>query len=161
MPGGNSASASALALKQRFPSILQHLRKRIYFIIFDGPALLDSADATVLASLVDGVVLVVDARHNKLPILQRAKEIVSSLTNTSTGVVFNHVVAKRSSSYYVSAFPKVNKTTSKVSTQRTTSTTADSQAPFDYPIAPLVAGSLGSPNRLNIPSSGSRDSIFS
>lgn len=166
LPRGKLTNASALLLKQKFPHILRHLRKRVDFIIIDGPAVLSGADATVLASMADGVVLVVDARHSKLPVLLRAKEVLYSLSHISTGVVINHILSKRSGRYYASAFPKDNSVTLKELTQQATSNgtnrdDADSKARFEYPIMPLAPSSPGISDRLNIPSSNTKNSIFS
>ena len=167
LPGGNLTGASALSLKQKFPQILKHLRQRIDYIIIDGPAILNGADATVLASMVDGVVLVVDARHTKLPILLRAKETLYSLTHTTMGVVFNHTLSSRVSNYYASAFPKSHEGMQKASPQQavssgTGSAIADGQTKLDYPVTPLGRSSFSTPNKFNIPSSNNtKDGIFS
>ena len=160
LPGGSTTNTSTLVLKQKFPQIVKHLRKKVDFIIIDGPAVLNGADATILASMVDGVVLVVDARYSKLPMLLRAKEILYSLTHTATGVVINHVPPKRSHRYYAAVFPKDTHVKLKEPTKllignETTRGSENSKTSFHYPIIP------SSPAKVSIPSSSSKNGIFS
>ncbi len=77
-------------LEQRLPAILTALRQRVEMIIIDGPALLGGAEASIIASIVDSVALVVDARYTKRPLLLRAKDLLCSLTQAPTGIILNH-----------------------------------------------------------------------
>jgi hypothetical protein len=92
-------------MEQKLPAILKHLRSKTDLIIIDGPALLSSADASLLATMVDGVALVVDAKHEKLPLLMRSRELLYSLTHKPSGVVMNRLARKRRNIYYASAHP--------------------------------------------------------
>ena len=69
LPAGPAMEDAALLLGQRLPGILAQLRKAADIVIIDGPALLSGADASVLATMSDGIALVIDARHEKLPLL--------------------------------------------------------------------------------------------
>ena len=62
-----------LLLGRKMPAILAQLRKKVDVVIIDGPAILSGAEASVFASMVDGVAWVVDANHNKLSLLLRSK----------------------------------------------------------------------------------------
>jgi hypothetical protein len=90
-------------LGQKLPGILAQLRKKTDLVIIDGPALLSSSDALLLATMVDGVALVLDARHDKMSILQRAKELLTSLTYTPAGVILNRIPRRKKNAYYASA----------------------------------------------------------
>jgi capsular exopolysaccharide synthesis family protein len=105
LPGGNPVESSTLLLEQNLPNILAQLQQKTDVIIIDGPSVLESADASVLASMADGVVLIVDARHDRLPLLLRAKAIVQSLTHTPIGVVMNRFPGSPRNSYFVTAYP--------------------------------------------------------
>ncbi|QBD74554.1 hypothetical protein EPA93_00515 [Ktedonosporobacter rubrisoli] len=89
LPGGSPIPNSTL-LGQRLPAILEHFRRRVDLIIVDGPELFDGAEASVFASMVDGIMLVVDARHTPSALLQRARELLSDLSSAPIGVVLNH-----------------------------------------------------------------------
>jgi capsular exopolysaccharide synthesis family protein len=105
LPAGNTMEDSTLLLRQRFPGILAQLRIKTDLIIIDGPDLLRGSDAMLLATMVDGVALVLDSRHDKLKILLRAKDMLSSLTHTPSGVILNRMPRRKHNSYFVSAPP--------------------------------------------------------
>jgi hypothetical protein len=92
-----------LLLNQRFPGILAQLRTKTDLIVIDGPSLLSGSDAMMLATMVDGVALVLDSRHDKLKLLLRAKEMLSSLTHTPSGAILNRMPRRRRNNYFVSA----------------------------------------------------------
>ncbi len=105
LPAGVAMEDPTLLLDQKFPAILEQLRKKTDMVIIDGPSLLSEADATLLARMVDSVVLVVDVRHNKLPLLLRAKELLATLTNTPVGIILNQVSARKRDRYFATAYP--------------------------------------------------------
>jgi Mrp family chromosome partitioning ATPase/capsular polysaccharide biosynthesis protein len=96
-----------LLLGRKMPEILVQLRKKVDVVIIDGPAILSGAEASVFASMADGVAWVVDARHNKLSLLLRSKEILNSLTHTPTGIIMNGLARRGQNSYYASAYSTV------------------------------------------------------
>lgn len=106
LPAGQGVANPALQFERGLPAILAELRQRVDCVIIDGPAVLSGAEASVLASMVDGTVLVVDSRHDKLPLLLRVKEILRSLTHTPTGVILNRLSRPAQNSYYASGLPK-------------------------------------------------------
>ena len=105
LPGGKEMEDPTLLLRQRFPGILAQLRTKTDLIIIDGPNLLSGSDAILLATMVDGVALVLDARHDKLKLLLRAKEMLSSLTHTPSGAILNRMPRRKRNSFFVSASP--------------------------------------------------------
>jgi polysaccharide biosynthesis transport protein len=62
----------ALFSAERFSETLEALTKRFRFILIDSPPLLSLADASLLASKVDGVILVVQAGKTPRDILRKA-----------------------------------------------------------------------------------------
>lgn len=117
LPGGTPMEEATLLMEQRLPSILAQLRTKTDCIIIDGPPLLSGSEATLLASMSDGVAMVVDARHDKVPLLLRAKGIVRSLTNTPMGVIMNRLSQRKRNPYYAMGYSEehVEKT---IATQR-------------------------------------------
>ncbi len=105
LPGGKGMEDSTLVLGQKFPAILAQLRWKTDLVIIDGPNLLSGSDALLLATMVDGVALVLDSRHDKLGLLLRAKEMLSSLVHTPAGVILNHMPRRKRNNYFASATP--------------------------------------------------------
>ena len=107
LPAGAPIDDSAFLVGQKMPAVLTQLRQKIDLIIIDGPPLLTGADASLLATMADGVALIVDVRHEKLARLLRVKELLKSLTHTPTGVVMNRFTRRSSKgdNYYAVAFP--------------------------------------------------------
>ncbi|HKV58815.1 MAG TPA: hypothetical protein VJO32_11065 [Ktedonobacteraceae bacterium] len=107
LPGGQAMEESALLLGQKMPAILAQLRAKTDLVIIDGPSLLNGADASLLASMADGVALVIDVRHEKLSQLVRARDLLKSLAHTPTGVVMNRFSrrSRKGTNYYATAFP--------------------------------------------------------
>lgn len=105
LPGGKAMEDSTLLLGQKGPSILAQLRTKTNLVIVDGPNLLSGSDALLLATMVDGVALVLDSRHDKLGLLLRAKEMLSSLAHARTGVILNYMPRRKRNSYFASATP--------------------------------------------------------
>ena len=105
LPINATLDASAVVLEQKMPAILSQLRKKVDLVIIDGPALLSGADASVLASMADGVALVIDARYEKLPLMKRSRDILNALTKTPAGLLVNHKLRRRGgkNQYYVAA----------------------------------------------------------
>ena len=105
LPAGPAMEDATLLLEQKLPGILAQVSRDADVVIIDGPALLSGADASLLATMSDGIALVIDARHEKLPLLLRAKELLNSLTHTPVGIVMNRLAASRDKGYYASAYP--------------------------------------------------------
>jgi receptor protein-tyrosine kinase len=108
LPGGKGMEDSAILLGQKFPAILAQLRRKTDLVIIDGPTLLSGSDALLLATMVDGVALVLDSRHDKLGLLLRAKEMLSSLTHTPAGVILNRMPRRKRNNYFASAASSIS-----------------------------------------------------
>jgi capsular exopolysaccharide synthesis family protein len=117
LSGGALVEAPALVLEQNLPALLTRLREKIEVIIIDGPATLSGSEASILASMADGVVLVVDARHDRLPLLLRTKEILNSVVHVPTGVVMNFFSRPSRNYYYATTSPGRTNAEKSVSVQ--------------------------------------------
>ena len=62
------------------------------WVILDGPPVLDSPDATALATLADAVVVVLHAGHSKRPVATRAVELLRKAGARVAGSVLNRRV---------------------------------------------------------------------
>ncbi|MFA5028857.1 MAG: CpsD/CapB family tyrosine-protein kinase [Candidatus Methylomirabilota bacterium] len=84
----------------RMRELCEHLRSQSDLVIFDSPPVISVSDAMVLASLADGVVLVVRAGAFPSDVARNAKAQLESVKATFLGVVLNSVDLKRDGYYY-------------------------------------------------------------
>ena len=77
----------------RLRELIDELRGRYDKIIFDSPPIIGVSDTTVLASVVDGVVLLIQHRRNPQSMVLRAQQIIAGLNTKLLGVVLNQVPA--------------------------------------------------------------------
>lgn len=104
LPGGLAIEDAALLMEQKLAGILGQLRVRADVVIIDGPDLISGAEASVLATMADGVALVIDARYGKTRLMLRAKELLCSLTHAPAGVIMNFLPERRHSHYFAKAY---------------------------------------------------------
>lgn len=92
MPGGKRPSNPAeLLSSSRFSQLLEILKEKYDIIIIDTPPALAVSDPSVVASLVDGVVLAMRLRRNVKPLATRAFRVLESVDAQILGVVVNGV----------------------------------------------------------------------
>jgi non-specific protein-tyrosine kinase len=84
----------------RMLEVIEELKKRADLVIFDSPPVLSVADATILASRMDRVLLVVDSGYTRRGTAKRAKEVLLSIGANIAGVVVNRAVVKAEADYY-------------------------------------------------------------
>ena len=75
----------------RLKDLIATLRGRYDKIVFASPPIIGVSDASVLASAVDGTVLLIQHRRNPQSMVVRAQQIVESLKAPLLGVVLNQV----------------------------------------------------------------------
>lgn len=97
--GLTPANPSELLGGPAFESLLDEWRTQYDFVIVDTPPLMAVSDPCVVASRVDGLILVVRVGKNKLNTLQRACEMLSALGITVLGAVVNNVEPQKSAAY--------------------------------------------------------------
>ncbi len=83
----------------RFQELLQVLREQYDYVLIDTPPLLAVTDPCVVASRVDGVMLVVRVVKNGRPDAIRARELLDSFGAELLGVVVNGAGARSGYSY--------------------------------------------------------------
>ncbi len=105
LPAGAPMDNPVLLFEQRMNTIVAQLRAKVDVVIIDGPALLSGAEANILATMVDGVALILDSRHDKLKVLLRTKEMLSTLTHAHSGVILNRMPRRKKNSYLASITP--------------------------------------------------------
>ncbi|MGO8672023.1 MAG: GumC family protein [Capsulimonadaceae bacterium] len=75
----------------QFENLLMELRSRADVVILDSSPLLVAADAAILASLTDGVVLVIEPGETKKAVALQAVKILRHVRARLVGVTFNRV----------------------------------------------------------------------
>ncbi len=101
LPAGPTPPGPAnLLSSERTRALLQTLRERYPWIIIDSPPVLAVSDAAVLASLVDGVLLIVRAHATPVEAVQLARDSLEAVGARMLGVVLNDVRPSRSTYSY-------------------------------------------------------------
>ena len=90
---------SELLGSRRMGELINALLPHADIIIFDTPPVMAVADATILSSRLDGVVLVIDASKTRRALAQRAKAALVAVGAQLLGVTLNRVSARVESGY--------------------------------------------------------------
>lgn len=85
---------------QRISQVLSQLAAHADVIIIDGSALLTTADATTLASQVDGVILLAEANRTKRSALQEARFALEQAHANLIGIVLNRATTQVNSTLF-------------------------------------------------------------
>jgi Mrp family chromosome partitioning ATPase len=80
--------------------LVKNLKARYDYVFFDAPPLMGISDASILASEVDGVMLIVQYRKYPRVISERAKRMVENVGGNLLGVVLNNINIMRDDYYY-------------------------------------------------------------
>ncbi|PTY05658.1 hypothetical protein DB347_14925 [Opitutaceae bacterium EW11] len=92
IPCGSVGSFSlTLLYVDRLKALIQELRGQYDRIVFDAPPIIGVSDASVLASVMDDVLLLVQHRRNPQSMVMRAQQIIEGLGKTIVGIVLNRV----------------------------------------------------------------------
>lgn len=81
-------------------ALLEELRARFDYIIVDSPPIAYFTDGVVVATLVDGVMLVVRRGKSSRRIVRRTQKILHDVGARIFGVVFNHAGMPSDAAYY-------------------------------------------------------------
>jgi capsular exopolysaccharide synthesis family protein len=101
IPSGRLPRTSlGLLDSQRMRDLVKTLKSRYDYVFFDSPPIMGVSDASILASEMDGVVLVVQYRKYPRIISSRAKRIIESVGGNILGVVLNNINILRDDYYY-------------------------------------------------------------
>jgi Mrp family chromosome partitioning ATPase/uncharacterized protein involved in exopolysaccharide biosynthesis len=92
IPSGDLPSnPAAILTSQKVPMLIAAARKDFDLIIFDSPPILPIADASILAPLVDSVILVYEIGKTARQALMRAKMQIESTGAKISGVILNNI----------------------------------------------------------------------
>jgi capsular exopolysaccharide synthesis family protein len=93
IPAGAAANNVTLSLlyAPKLRELVGEFKQRYDKILFDSPPIIGVSDASVLASIADGVVLLIQHRRNPESMVQRARQIIEERKVPIIGVVLNQV----------------------------------------------------------------------
>ena len=94
--------SSELLESGQLAAFIASAKERYDFVLFDSPPLMAVTDAAVLASRVDGVVLVVKSDAIPRALLRQAMAMLADVKATVVGGILNRVDVRRDRSYYYS-----------------------------------------------------------
>jgi len=101
LPSGKLPRSSIGVLNtQRMRELIKNLRARYDYVFFDAPPVIGVSDASILASEVDGVLLVVQYRKYPRIMSLRAKRMIENVGGRIVGVVLNNINILRDDYYY-------------------------------------------------------------
>lgn len=100
LPAGELPPTPADVLgSQRMLDIIGLLKARAQYVLFDSPPVLVAADAALLASRLDGVLLVVRAGHTRREHAARAREALERVHARIVGAVLSNAPRERTAVY--------------------------------------------------------------
>ena len=103
LPSGKLPPSSMGLLNSRnMRECIEHLYTKYDIILFDSPPVIGVSDASVLASLVDRIVLVVEYRKYPRSVATRAKKILENVGGRILGGVINNLNIVKEDYYYYS-----------------------------------------------------------
>ena len=98
--GGLPPNPSELFMSDRMGHILERLNKISDIVIIDSPPFMAVTDAAVLASRVDGVLMVIKPGATRLSACQQAVNQLQQVGGNLLGLVMNDIAEKGMRSYY-------------------------------------------------------------
>jgi capsular exopolysaccharide synthesis family protein len=91
---------SDLLGSQRMGRIIQALLEKADVLLFDAPPVMAVTDASILATRVDGVLLVISAGHTKRDEMRTAKAQLEKVNAHIIGAVLTNAESSRGQNYY-------------------------------------------------------------
>ncbi len=101
LPAGTSnVNPADLLTSPRMEAVIASLKSRADFVLFDAPPIVAVSDAALLASNLDGALLVVNAGHTRREHAQRAKELLEKIHVRVLGAVLTNAANEGGLSVY-------------------------------------------------------------
>lgn len=101
LPSGKLPSSSLGVLNSaQMREFVRQARERYDFVMFDSPPIMGVSDASILASVVDMALLVIQYRKYPQVMTIRAKQMVEKVGGNLMGVVLNNINISQDSYYY-------------------------------------------------------------
>lgn len=103
--GGHPCNPAELLQSKRMRTLLQHCREEGFHIIIDAPPILPVADALIVGSMVDGVLLVVGAKQTTSEACRLAVQRVRGAGGKIIGVVMQKAAPTESPYFFYGGYP--------------------------------------------------------
>jgi len=103
--GGHPGNPAELLQSKRMRTLLQHCREEGFHVIIDAPPVLPVADALIVGSMVDGVLLVVGAKQSTSETCQLAVQRVRGAGGKIIGVVMQKAAKTASPYVFYGGYP--------------------------------------------------------
>ena len=101
LPSGKLPSSSlGILSSQHMKDFVRDIKSRYNFVFFDAPPLMGVSDASILVSLVDMTLLVIQHRKYPQAMNVRAKHAVDKVGGNLLGVVLNNINISQDAYYY-------------------------------------------------------------
>jgi capsular exopolysaccharide synthesis family protein len=84
--------------------LMQELSKHFTHIVVDSPPIASFTDGVLIASMVDGVILVVNSGKSSRQIIKRSRQLLQDIGAKVFGVVLNNVNFRSQDSYYYQSY---------------------------------------------------------
>ena len=85
---------------EQMANLLASLQARFTHVVIDSPPIASFTDGVLIASMVDGVILVVHAGHSSRQVVRRSKQLLQEIGAKIFGVVLNNVNLNTKDNYY-------------------------------------------------------------
>jgi capsular exopolysaccharide synthesis family protein len=97
--GPRAPNPAELLCSMKMEKLVMTLRQKFDHVIIDSPPILPITDATIISTLVDGVIMVVESDSTSRAALNRACRVMEHSGGRILGTVFNKVDVKRDGYY--------------------------------------------------------------
>lgn len=89
---------------EQMANIMRYLQKEFTHVVVDSPPIASFTDGVLIASMVDGVILVVHAGRSSRQIIRRSRQLLQEVGAKIFGVVLNNVKLHGQDSYYYQSY---------------------------------------------------------
>jgi polysaccharide biosynthesis transport protein len=97
--GPRPPNPAELLCSMKMEKLVQTMRQKFDHVVIDSPPILPITDATIISSLVDGVIMVVESDATSRAALNRAVHVMEHSGGRILGTVFNKVDIRRDGYY--------------------------------------------------------------
>lgn len=100
--GPETSNAAELLDSERFAEFLYHARERFDYVLLDAPPMSGVSDPVIIATRVDGVLIVLDAQNTRKGALRQSVRRLEAIGATVLGTVMNKVESSKTNRYFES-----------------------------------------------------------
>jgi capsular exopolysaccharide synthesis family protein len=94
------SSSLGILSSTQMRELITELKQRYDFVFFDSPPIMGVSDASILASVVDMTLQVIQYRRYPQPMNIRAKQMIEKVGGNLVGIVLNNINMSQDENYY-------------------------------------------------------------